>query len=142
MNYTKTYRFTAVFLALLVLFSSLSYTIEKHFCHEETFTSLFGDAANHCDDKADTCHPSESCCTNVVEENAKCCSDTSKYIPGIKVEQLAQKEFKIKHIDIISCVTYSNFITRIKDLKTLPPTHYQPPKAILNFSIVFQIFRI
>lgn len=145
MKQSFTYKAISVFLTFLVLFSSTSYSIEKHICEGEVHTSFFEDAENLCAIETATCHATDSktnCCASELEES-DCCLNTSEFIKGIVHEQQAQIEQKISIAPIIVLFS-SYFSTRIQLLQTTFQKHIfikYPPK-FLDLGILFQVFII
>jgi len=144
LNHSKTYRAIAVFLTFLILFSSLSYKIEKHICEGEVLTSFFDVAENLCDVETASCHSDSktNCCT-VSEEEANCCWNTSEFIRGINLEQQAQTEQKLSVAPIL--FLFSDFFTtKLQSLQALPQKFlfikYSP--KLPDLGILFQVFRI
>lgn len=110
MKYSITYKITAIFLSSLVLFSSLSFSVEKHFCEGEMRSSFFKDAVELCDMQSTGCHSDEATatCCSVSIEPSDCCVDTSEFIEGISIEERARSEQRISLQPVV--VLVSTFI--------------------------------
>jgi len=143
MKLSTTYKFISVLLALLILFSGVSFRLEKHICKGELQTSFFKSSKELCVAQSFTCHVDneDSCCTTAHDES-NCCHNTSELIEGIHIEQQAQKEFKIKTQFVflyLSKFFISSFFIKKKEIsqKTI-----NTPLKLFNLSILFQVFRL
>lgn len=145
MKQSLTYKVTAVFLSVLVLFSSLSFSIEKHFCEGEMQSSFFDNAADLCDMQAHECNSvevAEPCCNSSIEKT-DCCIDTSEFIEGISIEQRAQIEQNLSLHPIIFLI--SDFFTTNTGTEKEIISFYFLLKPILksiDIGLLFQVFRI
>ncbi len=145
MKHSITYKITAVVLALLVLFSSLSYSIEKHFCEGEMSSSIFKKGAELCALQSSDCHKDESeiTCCNVAIEASNCCMDSSEYIKGIDIEERARTEQRIHLQPIV--VLFSSFFVKdqTENNRSFSIIHRTPPLLLsIDIGVLFQVFRI
>lgn len=142
MKYTFSYKLSAILLALLVLFSSLSYSIEKHFCEGEVHASLFFEAEDLCTMHDTSSHDShhDTCCSSEFE-NDSCCSSSTEYITGLSITQQAQPELKVSLFPIFLLI--SNYFisnpcttkTSVQEIITIPP-------KIPDLRVLHQVFII
>lgn len=145
MKYSITYKITAIFLVSLLVFSSLSFSVEKHFCEGEMRSSLFNKAHELCTMQATVCHSDETasnCCTSSVK-SSECCIDSSEFIQGISIEVPTSIEQKISAQPVqilISTFFSTNFL--FKD-KIFSDVLFQPPiLQSKDIGLLFQVFRI
>ncbi|MHB1197741.1 MAG: HYC_CC_PP family protein [Lutibacter sp.] len=127
------------FLALLVLFSSVSFTLEKHFCGGQIYSeSLFG--------KAEKCGMEEQCCVaennNLYISKKSCCKDEIQLINGsiFKKESTIKLNNKQQYLSVfvlIDAVLFSQ-----KENKSSHFKNYFPPPNTHNLNILYQVFRI
>lgn len=144
MKYSIPYKITSILLATLVVFSSLSFNIEKHACEGEVITSLFKKGEELCALQTPDCHNdvSSSCCSEKVE-STNCCMDSSEFIQGISIEVQTSSEQKISLqpvLILISTFFYSNFLFEDKVISS-----FLLQKSILksiDIGLLFQVFRI
>ncbi len=122
-------------LALLVLFSTVSFTFEKHYCGDILIdVSIFSEA--------------QKCGTDTVEEEITtkmmCCKDEIKLVKG-------QDELKVSNFDdlnfqnqlFISTFTYA-FINLFEGLpqQVSPHKDYSPPNLVADIQVLDQVFII
>lgn len=135
----------SLFLALVVLLSSFSFTINKHYCKGEIVNTTFFVNADNCEMNI-----------NVVCENTDfsikmkskiqqepCCKNTSELIQGNDNNQQAQ-EFKlaIPQVEFLTTFIYT-FINNFEEtLNVSTYVTYKPPLVLKNRQTLFQIFRI
>lgn len=132
-------------MTFLILFSSVSYSIEKHICEGEIHTSLFNDAESLCRVETASCHTEslESTCCSANQEESNCCLNTSEFIKGISLDQQAQTVQKVRLFPVIFLL--SDFFTlSIKSFQTtfIKFNHVKQPPKLLDLGILFQVFRI
>jgi len=128
------------FLAALVLFSSVSFTVEKHLCDGQVFSeSVFG--------KAKDCGMDEKCCkeenNNLYVSKKSCCKDEIQLINGsvfekVTVLKLANNQQNLFAFTLLNDVVFSP----TSDSRIIQFNHYFPPLLTNNFAILYQVFRI
>ena len=96
----------ALILAFIVIFSSLSFTVEKHVCMDEVTDVSFFTEADSCGMQDDECTHEESGQTSSFD-NKDCCSDVQELIPGNQIEQQAINTFEISQVQFITVFTYT-----------------------------------
>ncbi|MEN3324911.1 hypothetical protein VP395_14320 [Mariniflexile soesokkakense] len=124
-------------LALLVLFSTVSFTIEKHFCGDVLIdVAVFTEA--------------QKCVMEAFEKEQEaitkktCCKDEVKLVKG-------QDELKVSTFDdltllqqlFITTFTYT-FINLFEGLEThiIPHKDYSPPNLVVDIQVLDQVFII
>lgn len=145
MKYSSTYKIAAVFLSLLVLFSSLSFSIEKHFCEGETNISIFSEAKDLCEMESHNCHAEElvsSCCNSSLEKT-NCCIDSSEFIQGINIEHHAIHKQTIKYQPVVFLTSLFTTTNLILEKTSIPRSFsYKPLLKSIDIGLLFQVFRI
>jgi hypothetical protein len=134
------YNIAAFFLSALVLFSSVSFSVEKHLCGGHVFSaSVFG--------KAEKCGMEAGYCA--VENNnhslsqKSCCKDEIQLKNGsvFKKETGLKLNNNQQNLLAFTLFDYSVFsptsVSRIIQFK-----NYFPPPITQNFNILYQVFRI
>ncbi|TYB78230.1 hypothetical protein ES674_00165 [Bizionia myxarmorum] len=120
-------------MALLVLFSTVSFTVEKHFCGDVLIdTSIFNSAEKCTPDNAE------------VKTAVDCCKDILDIIKGqdeLSVKALQDLDFD--HQLFLSTLTYSylNLFEGLPEL-VVPHQNYSPPNLIADIQILDQVFII
>jgi len=134
-------KITSLTLAILVLLSTLSIAIDKHFCGDYLVDiAYFG--------KAKSCSPifisNKSCETKIVKKKP-CCSDEIEHIQGqdeLKIDLYKASIIK-KHF-IVAFITsrYFLFETPLQHLVVLLK-NYNPPEVLYkNIQVLFEVFLI
>ena len=127
------HKILAITLSLLVLFSTLSFTVEKHFCGDTLVEiAIFSDV--------NSCSPNED-----ISENKKpCCKDVIDLIEG-------QDDLIVKTFDDIN-FSQQLFLTtfvftslmRFEDLskQDISYKHYKPPIIVEDIQLLHDTFLI
>ncbi len=120
-------------MALLVLFSTVSFTIEKHFCGDVLVdTSIFVEA--------------EKCAMEALEilQKKTCCKDEVDVVKGqdeLIVSSFDDLDFEQQQF--IIAFVFSN-ISGFKSLPklTIPHKDYSPPNLVSDIQVLDQVFII
>lgn len=131
------HRSFSVLLALLVLVSTVSFTIEKHFCGDVLIDVSVFSEAKKCN--METFEIEQETITKKM-----CCKDDVKLIKG-------QDELKVSTFDdlnfnqqlFISSFTFT-FINLLEGLDTqiIPHKNYSPPNLVADIQVLDQVFLI
>lgn len=127
----------SAFLAIVVLFSTVSFTIEKHFCGDVLVdASIFTEA--------------EKCAMEAIEmEQAKitkkpCCKDVVEIIKGQDELKFSSfDDLKFEQQQFLSAFVYS-YINLYKTLKKeiVPHKDYSPPNLVMDIQLLNDTFLI
>ena len=122
------------------MFSSVSFTVEKHLCGGQVYSeSIFG-KAEKCGINDDDC---ELEANNPFYSEKSCCEDEIQFIngsifekePSVKLNNKQQQDFTISVLIDNGLITKEfNESTHFKN--------YLPPANNNNFNILYQVFRI
>lgn len=122
------------------MFSSVSFTVEKHLCGGQVYSeSIFG-KAEKCGINDDDC---ELEANNPFYSEKSCCEDEIQFIngsifekePSVKLNNKQQQDFTISVLIDNGLITKEfNESTHFKN--------YLPPPNKNNFNILYQVFRI
>ncbi|WP_415861099.1 HYC_CC_PP family protein [Thalassobellus suaedae] len=123
----------SMLLALLVLFSTVSFTIEKHFCGDVLVDiSVFSEA--------------QKCATETMEILMKktCCKDEIEVVLG--QDELKFSSFEDLHFEQQQFVTglaysYINLFVGLEQL-FIPHEDYSPPNLVTDIQVLDQVFII
>lgn len=132
-------KISSFILALLVLISTFSLTIEKHFCGDYLVDiSYFGKAKDCCGEtKADDCGETKSF------KKKSCCSNELEYIQGQNELQTDLDEAPIiKKQFIVSFLISKYFLFDIPTPQLVVLNKYIPPKIPLNIRVLYEVFII
>ncbi len=123
----------SVSLALLVLFSTVSFTVEKHYCGDVLVdVSMFSEA--------------ENCGMEAMEKLQKksCCKDEVDVIEGqdeLKISSFEDLDFQQQQFLVAYAYCYSNgFQSLPKEI--IPHKEYSPPNLVYDIQVLDQVFII
>jgi len=128
------------FLTILVLFSSVSFTVENHLCGGQVYSeSIFG-KAEKCGINDDDC---ELEANNPFYSEKSCCEDEIQFINGsiFEKEQSVKLNNKQQQDFTISVLIDNGLITKEFNESTHFKNYLLPPNKN-NFNILYQVFRI
>ena len=131
------HRLASIAMAVLLLFSTVSFTVEKHFCGDVLIDVAVFSAAEKCNMEASG---------DTKEQIAKmpCCKDTLDVIEG-------QNQLKVKTFDDLNFETQQFLYAYVYSFKVLFETlpilnnaykHYKPPNLIADIQVLDQVFLI
>ncbi len=129
-------------LALIVLFSSLSFTINKHICGGEVANTTFFIDADNCSMDMQVCETDASKKQTSVDKDP-CCKDVSEVIQGNDNNQQAQSfHLDIPQMEFLTAFVYT-FVNYFQETSTVSQyVNYNPPLVYKNIQTLFQVFRI
>ncbi|WP_343329017.1 HYC_CC_PP family protein [Polaribacter staleyi] len=120
-------------LALLVLFSTFSFTVEKHYCGDSLMDVSFVGKADSCGAEMEAIN---------VKKN--CCKDEVHHIKGqdqLRQSQIDDFDFSKQQFLVALGVAYSNLFVEKESQKT----HYKdlcPPNIHSDYQVLYQSFLI
>lgn len=132
-------KITAFLMALVVLISTMSFTISEHYCGDHLVDSALFSKAESCGMELEKPGPNKDC--NVQKKN--CCSDVVKQFEG-------QSELKTQVINlnfeqqlVIASFIYS-YINLFQGLdeNIVPFKYYSPPLIVTDIQVLDQEFLI
>ncbi len=134
---TKVHQILAVIMAFFVLASTLSWTVEKHYCmgHMVDF-SLFGTASS-CDmstgnEESDTPSSLDSCC-----------EDELIVVDGQDDLNMSYSDLKVKEVSYLLAFTFVRFLPTPKEDKKERFFHTKPPPLLVrDIQLLDQVFLI
>ena len=124
-------------LAFLVVFSTFSFTIDKHFCGEYLVdTAIFSEAKGCGMEVMDT---------SITEAiNKSCCQDTVEVVKG--QDDLKLSDFEgIKNVQkqLVICYLSSYQLSfEYTARRSRPFDHYKPPNLICDIALLDEVFLI
>jgi len=141
----KIQQITAFSLALIVLISSVSFTVNKHICGGKVANTTLFVSADNCGMDMAICENNTSSSKKTSLEKEPCCKDTSEFIQGNDIPQQAVQASTITQSDVIFQLinSYVAQATRINTEKQTLLRFYRPPILIKKHRQDFlQVFRI
>jgi len=132
-------KIASILMALVVIFSTMSFTVSQHYCGGELVSSALFSKAKSCGMEMQKPATPKDC--NIQKEN--CCKDIIKQIEGEKVVKTeAQQLQNYQQIMVASFVyTYVNLFEGL-DKNIIPFKNYTPPLLVTNIQVVDQVFII
>ncbi|EGV43540.1 hypothetical protein BZARG_1321 [Bizionia argentinensis JUB59] len=120
-------------MAILVLFSTVSFTVEKHFCGDVLIDMAIFNAA-------------EKCSSYIVDVQIinHCCKDTVDVIKGqdeLNVKSLTDLDFDQQLFLTAFTYSYLNLFEGLPEL-VVPHKNYFPPNLIADIQVLNQVFII
>lgn len=129
----------SVFLAFLVLFSTMSFTISEHYCGSTLVNTSIISKAKTCGMDMQINSTKEDC--NILKKD--CCKDVIKLIEGqddLKIDYLTLS-FE-QQLFITSFVhTYINLFEGL-DKKSIPFNDYSPPLIVKDIQVLDEVYII
>lgn len=128
-------KISVTILSLVVLLSSMSFTIEKHYCGERLIdVSYFGDAKGCCENN-------ETISTKVNEDS--CCKDVLQIIESSTFDKEKLTKFSQKNIEFLVyfIVSYIHLFQQTLVEKEFYK-NFSPPNIDKDISILYQTFLI
>lgn len=126
----------SMFMALLVLFSTVSFTVEKHYCGDALVdVSLFSEVDRCGEESSDNTQ-------NLVKKS--CCKDTIDIIQG--QDELQKTSFD--DLDLNQKVFLISYFQSFKSIfeglpqHIIPHKNYSPPNLIFDKQVLDQVFLI
>lgn len=128
------------FLTALVLFSSVSFTVEKHLCGGQVYSESFFGKAEQCGMDDDAC---DLAANNPSYSKKSCCEDEIQFINGSIFEKVPTLKLNNKQQQYLSIfVLIDTVLFSQKENKSTLFKNYFPPPNTHNFNILYQVFRI
>ena len=132
-------KISAILMAIVVLFSTMSFSISEHYCGDHLVDSALFSKAESCGMELEKPSPNKDCF--VTKSN--CCSDVIKQIEG-------QNELKFdistltfeQHVFIASFITsYINLFEGLKE-NIIPFKAYSPPFLVRDIQTLDEVYLI
>ncbi|WP_442265357.1 HYC_CC_PP family protein [Tenacibaculum sp. ZS6-P6] len=132
-------KISSTLLALLVLFSTFSFTVEKHYCGEFLVSiSYFGNSVNCGDEEGE-----EDCDDPQVIKKKKCCKDEIQQIQGQDDLKNSFEKFDIQKQQFVVAFlsSYYNLFADFNKQINLNE-FYTPPNLNLDLQVLYEVYII
>lgn len=125
-------------MALLVLFSTVSFTVDKHFCGDILVDASVFSEVKKCQMAAHKSADAE----NSVKKNS-CCKDEKVIVEGQEELKLNFQDLNFEQQLFLSSFTYS-YIDLFEGLpqQVIPFQYYSPPILVSDIQLLDQVFLI
>lgn len=135
------YKITSSTVAFLVLFSTLSFTVDKHYCGDRLVeVAIFSDVKG-CGMVKDMEIDKET--SDVISfSKTSCCKNESSFIEGNSIDQQAVQKLKLQQINFATAliVSFNNLTIETSHITSF--SHYDPPIVDHEVIILYENFRI
>lgn len=131
------HKILSVIIALVVLFTSLSFTIEKHICEDEIMDVSVITNSDYCD-----MHDMDNNVNGHDEKDDQCCVENINLIPGNKNVQEAINHLEINQVKFILAFNYTYLDLFEKRENIVPFTDTSPFIVDKDLQILYQTFLI
>lgn len=134
------HKILSVLLAFTVLFSTISFTVEKHICMGEVTDSTYFIDAESCGMTLEDCEVAIDSQEKIQKE--KCCQNIQELIPVNQNEQQAIQSFELNQVQFILAFasTYLDLFEENTDQVTFK--YYTPPLVDKDINVLYQTFLI
>jgi len=128
-------------MAFIVLFSTMSFSVDMHYCGDHLVDYSLFDKVDTCMMQAEKIKSSSECA--VMEMEMDCCSDVEIVIEGQDDVKISFDQFTFEQQLFIASFVYS-YINLFEgfDKNVIPFKDYSPPPLIKDIHILDQTFLI
>ncbi|WP_299060067.1 hypothetical protein [uncultured Polaribacter sp.] len=128
------FKITSFILALLVLFSTFSFTVEKHYCGDFLVDVSFTGNSKGCGMEL----------KNIPVKKKKCCKDEVHHIKGQnELQQVSIANFNIEEQQVLVAfyISYNDLFVENQSNKSTYKD-FSPPDIPLDYQVLYQTFLI
>lgn len=128
-------------MAFIVLFSTMSFSMDMHYCGDHLVDFSFSQKTDSCLMKAETAKSSTGCM--LMEMEMDCCSDVEIVFEGQEELKISFDQLSFEQQVFVASFVYS-YINLFEgyDENTIPFKDYAPPPLIRDVQILDQTFLI
>lgn len=130
-------KITAILLALVVLLSTFSFNVEKHFCGDSLVAISYVGNVDSCNDVE-----KDSCESKTIEPS--CCKDDTEFLKGqtqIQKSPVEKVIFAKITIEVTSYI-YNKQLFLNLEKQFVPHRLYIPPKLFSDIQVLHEVFII
>tara|TARA_R110001583_G_scaffold39260_9_gene126000 strand:+ start:3174 stop:3587 length:414 start_codon:yes stop_codon:yes gene_type:complete len=132
------YKIAAFFLALVVLFSSVYFTVDKHLCEGHIFSKSFFGKATDCGMKDVSSTTTNTALTSYSKKS--CCTNEKSIVNGSKFKK--ERNLKLNNVNLLSPFLISFYFPFLKlNKRPILKASFLIPFTT-NYTILYQVFRI
>lgn len=129
-------------MAFLVLFSTMSFTVEKHFCGKSLVGHAVFSSVEKCKSETHSCGV-EGMMDHMKMDKESCCSDKTDRVVGQDELNVNSTSFDIlpqTFIIPLSFIIFDLLPELAPEIISNPP--YQPPQLVYDIQVLCQVFTI
>lgn len=137
------HKIVSFFLAVIVLFASFSFTVNKHICGGEVVNTTLFVSADTCGMNMNVCEKDTINKKETSIQKEPCCQNITKVIQGNDNNQQAQQvNLSFPQVQFLQAFVVS-FVLKYQEITSISNyVHYSPPLVVTNVQTLFQVFRI
>ncbi|SFR33886.1 hypothetical protein SAMN04490243_0746 [Robiginitalea myxolifaciens] len=130
-------------MALLVLFSTMSFSVEMHYCGDHLVDFSFIQKVDTCMMKAEKAKPQSQCSMPDMDMEMDCCSDVEVVFEGQDDLKLSFDQLSFDQQIFLTSFVYS-YVNLFEgfDENIVPFKDYAPPPLIRDVQVLHQTFLI
>ena len=132
-------KISAILMAFVVLFSTMSFSISEHYCGDYLVDSALFSKAESCGMEMDIPTPTKDC--SVQKDN--CCSDVVKQIEGQSDLKITSTDITFEQQVFIASFIYS-YVNLFEGLENniIPFKDYSPPLIVTDIQVLDEAYLI
>lgn len=132
-------KISSILLAIVVVFSTLSFSISKHYCGDFLVDIGIFSKAESCEMETALANAIDGCSI----EKSNCCQDLVKHIEGQQVLKADINNLSIEKQNIVAVFLFSYlYIFEDFPLEIAPYQNYTPPLIVKDILVLDQVFLI
>ncbi|TCP28482.1 hypothetical protein EV195_101660 [Tenacibaculum skagerrakense] len=132
-------KISSTLLTLLVLFSTFSFTVEKHYCGDFLVAISFFGEANNCADELEE----DDCDSPEVIQEKNCCKDEVQNIEGQDDLRNSIEKFDLKKQQLVAAYLFSyQYVFQSDSKEEKQFLNYSPPKLFKDLQVLHEVFII
>ena len=137
------HKITSTLMALIVLLSTMSFSVDMHYCGDHLVDFSMFDKVDTCMMKAEMSKDSNSCEVMKMETESSCCSDIEVTIEGQDDLKISFDNLTFEQQQFVYSFAYSflNLFDAV-DENITPFRDYVPPPLLRDVQILDQTFLI
>jgi len=134
------HKIASIAMALIVVFSTMSFTVNSHFCGDMLVDTSYFVKAESCGMDMQQEKKSDEC--SVIKKN--CCQDVASVVEGqdtLKITPFDQLSFDQQVFIASFYYSYINLFEGIHD-KVIPFKNYSPPLVVKDIHVLDEVYLI
>lgn len=130
-------------MSAIVLFSTMSFTVDMHFCGDHLVDFSFAQKVDTCVMKSEMKSTKGQCSMKAMKMSMDCCSDVEFVFDGQDDLKISFEQLSFDQQLFIASIAYS-YLTLFEgfDDNEIPFKEYSPPPLIQDVQILHQTFLI
>lgn len=132
-----THKFFSGLLAIIVLFSTLSFTVDSHYCGGRLVDVAVFSEVSGCGMEMENEMSDE-----VSFSKKSCCKNETSIVEGNSIDQQVLKNLKLQQISFVTAFVVSHNNLFLDNTQTSSRYLYKPPIIHKDITVLFENFRI